>query len=99
MDGNDGPDDSHEAERAEGRSAERSDITDVVISDTESDTSSGIKALTVFSSTGFCARVNPSRIFPRYDASLLLSEKKRKKLFKLLLSYFPSLFYTDCTED
>ena len=46
-------------------------------SDTERDLQTG--KLTVFTSPVFEARVNPSRIFPRYETSLFFSEVERGK--------------------
>lgn len=63
---------------------------------TYSDRSSQLlKLLTVLCSAGFWARVNPSRILPRYDASLLLSKKEKKVVYGFI---FPTFFNTGFTK-
>lgn len=52
------------------------EVSDEFISHTDNDRR--LKIPTVFSSAGFWVRVNPSRILPRYNASLLFSVNKKK---------------------
>lgn len=53
-----------------------SDLLDALTCDVKKTT----KMLTVLSSADFWARVNPSKILPKYAASLLMSGNRKKKM-------------------
>lgn len=77
----------------------QTEMREVFVSNTE-DTNRSLKTLTVFSSAGFWARVNPSRIFPRYDPSLLFSVKtSRKDHFSSISSSLTKYKKDVCVQD